>query len=102
MDMPDSPQSAGDVFFAVNAETEEDKTYAWQGSLPPDRPLQELAEAWGRSHGVPETAVGLEDSEGKQLDLAKSPSEHGWTSESKVDLYCFPIEDKFMEKELIQ
>jgi len=58
-------------------------------------PLSEVASAWAGGHGVPQEAVGLEASNGRQVSVTDSPENLGWTPGSEYTLYVVPLDEVF-------
>merc|ERR1719362_936423 len=60
--------------------------------------LKKLANAWAQANGVPSSAVGFDDANGREIDLQKTPQSLGWAPGQQIILVAFPTEESFMEQ----
>lgn len=90
-----APQDTVDV--SVEAEDERDAKFSWRCRLVRTAPIQAMAAAWAKAHGVTPDVVGFEDLEENLVDLSRTPGELGWSAGSCVKLRAVPIDAKFAE-----
>jgi len=86
----------------IEAEAEDSSTFGWDFFVFPQVSFSKVVAEWASLHCVPCDAVGLEGTDGTELDTRKTPEEMGWaparqTAEPTV-LCAFPAQDDSMEK----
>jgi len=87
------------VQIVVQAESEDNQWFDWQTFLRLHEPVSVVANAWASAYGVPPKSVGLDDQEGQDLDLNRSPADYEWIPGTIVSLKAYPTEETLMESE---
>lgn len=122
MQTASSSSSAAPFPLIIEAVDEDDQRFEWKRTVDPSDILADLVRLWASDHGVPGNAVGLEDSEGRALNLSRpakeelrlcrkeaaltadagSGSADAKNGDQPIRIIAFPTEQEYMEQEGVE